>query len=41
MDVQRAIGRFDFFTPPDATRAFRERLDAFFDAAGFDLQERD
>jgi outer membrane protein TolC/ABC-type uncharacterized transport system substrate-binding protein len=36
MNVQRAVGRFDFFLSPDEHRAFLERLGRFFVAAGFD-----
>ena len=36
MTVQRAVGRFDFFTAPEDYQAFFERLRLFFAQAGFD-----
>ncbi|HSC27816.1 MAG TPA: TolC family protein, partial [Vicinamibacterales bacterium] len=35
MNVQRAVGRFDFFMTPDEYRDFLARLKAFFSAAGY------
>ena len=36
MNVQRAVGQFDFFTAPGDYQAFLERLRLFFEQAGFD-----
>ena len=35
MNVQRAVGRFDFFITPEEYQAFLERLRLFFEQAGF------
>lgn len=35
MGVQRAVGRFDFFVPPEERQEFRQRLDRFFENAGY------
>lgn len=36
MNVQRAVGQFDFFTAPAEYQAFLERIRSFFERAGFD-----
>lgn len=37
-DVQRAVGRFDLFGPPDAREDFFRRLDAFLAEAGVEVR---
>jgi outer membrane protein TolC/ABC-type uncharacterized transport system substrate-binding protein len=37
--VQRAVGRFDFFLDDEEARAWLERIDDHFEAAGIDVQE--
>ncbi len=35
MNVQRAVGQFDFFSAPEEYQAFLERLRLFFERVGF------
>ncbi|MEZ5284825.1 MAG: TolC family protein [Vicinamibacterales bacterium] len=37
MNVERAIGRFDYFTDPTDAAAFRRRLEQYFRAAGYEV----
>ncbi|MCP5113054.1 MAG: TolC family protein, partial [bacterium] len=41
MEVERAVGRFDFFVSPAQEAAFLERLDAYFQNEGFPVRKQE
>jgi len=40
MEMQRASGRFDYFRSPDDAQAFLDRMDAFYQQAGFPVRKQ-
>jgi outer membrane protein TolC len=41
MEVQRAVGRFDFFISPEQEQAFLDRMNAFYRMQGFSVREQE
>jgi len=39
MRVERAAGRFDFFTSPESREAFFDRLDAYYERTNDESQQ--
>jgi hypothetical protein len=40
MEMERATGRFEFFMSADERQSFLERMKAFFERSGIDMERR-